>query len=265
MRQVLKYPGSKWTLSRELVNLIPAHHTYCEPFAGSLALLFTKEPSPIEIVNDLDSDVVNLFRCIQKDAERLGRLIMTTPYSREVYDSQFGGDGPADEYERALRFLVMCWQGHGFRTNGYRVGWKNDVQGRERAYALWNWYRLPDWVIEVAERLRMVQIEHRPALEVIQRFNSEKVFMYLDPPYLLETRTGKRYKHEMTDSDHEEMLQVLTKSKAKVMLSGYPSDMYEEYLHGWKRMEFRGTAEHAGLRTEVVWMNYEPPGQISLF
>ena len=173
MRQVLKYPGSKWALSSELVNLIPTHHTYCEPFAGSMALLFTKEPSPIEVVNDLDSDVVNLFQCIQKDAERLGRLIMTTPYSREVYDSQFDGGEPADEYERALRFLIMCWQGHGFRTRGGKVGWKNDVQGRERAYALWNWYRLPDWVIEVAERLRMVQIEHRPALEVIQRFNSE--------------------------------------------------------------------------------------------
>ena len=118
---------------------------------------------------------------------------------------------------------------------------------------------------DTGHTLRMVQIEHRPALEVIQRFDSEKVFMYLDPPYLLETRAAKQYKHEMTDSDHEEMLQVITKSKAKMMLSGYPSDMYEEYLQGWKRMEFRGTAEHAGLRTEVVWMNYEPPGQISLF
>ena len=74
---------------------------------------------------------------------------------------------PDEPYHKALRFLIQCWQGHGFRTNGSKVGWKNDVQGRERAYALWNWYRLPEWIIDIAERLRMVQIENRPALEVI--------------------------------------------------------------------------------------------------
>lgn len=92
------------------------------------------------------------------------------------------------------------------------------MQGRERAYALWNWYRLPDWIIEVAERLRMVQIEHRPALEVIRRFDYQNVFMYLDPPYLLSTRAAKQYAHEMTDADHEELLQIITQSKAQIML-----------------------------------------------
>ena len=264
MRQVLKYPGSKWNLAREMVKLIPEHHTYCEPYAGSMALLFTKEPSPIEVVNDLDSDVVNLFQCIQQDSERLARLVMTTPYSREVYDSQFDGSGYASRYQRAAGFLVKCWQGHGFRLTGSKVGWKNDVQGRERAYALWNWYRLPDWIIEVAERLRMVQIEHRPALEVIRRFNYQNVFMYLDPPYLLDTRAAKQYKHEMTDADHEELLHTITQSKAQIMISGYASEMYDDYLQNWNRMEFRGTAEHAGVRTEVIWMNYNPDGQMSI-
>ena len=264
MRQVLKYPGSKWNLARELVKLIPEHHTYCEPYAGSMALLFTKEPSCIEVVNDLDSDVVNLFRCIQQDSERLARLVMTTPYSREVYDSQFSGSGCASRYQQAAGFLVKCWQGHGFRTTGSKVGWKNDVQGRERAYALWNWYRLPDWIIEVAERLRMVQIEHRPALEVIQRFNFPSAFLYLDPPYLLRTRTARQYAHEMTDADHEELLRIITKSKSQIMISGYASELYEDYLQGWTRMEFRGTAEHAGVRREVIWMNYNPDGQMRI-
>ena len=129
----MKYPGSKWNLARDLAKLIPEHHTYCEPYAGSMAMLFTKDPSPIEVVNDLDSDVVNLFQCIQQDSERLARLVMTTPYSREVYDSQFKDGGYASRYQRAAGFLVKCWQGHGFRTTGGKVGWKNDVQGRERA------------------------------------------------------------------------------------------------------------------------------------
>lgn len=244
--------------------MIPDHHTYCEPYAGSMALLFTKEPSPIEIVNDLDSDVVNLFRCIQQDSERLARLVMTTPYSREVYDAQFQESEYASRYQRAAGFLIKCWQGHGFRTCGGKVGWKNDVHGRERAYALWNWYRLPEWIIDVAERLRMVQIEHRPAMEVIQRFDYGDVFMYLDPPYLLGTRARKQYKHEMTDEDHEEILQVILRSKAKIMISGYESELYETYLKDWKRMEFRGAAEHGGTRKEIVWTNYRPGGQMDI-
>lgn len=257
MRTVLKYPGSKWNIARQLTGLIPQHHSYVEPFAGSLAVLLTKSPSEIETINDLDSNVTNLFSCIQDDSEKLARLVMTTPYSRQVYEDCF--DSFADEsdrYHKACRFLTSCWQGHGFRTNGYKVGWKNDVQGRERMYALWNWYRLPEWIVEIAERLRCVQIENRPALEVIERFDYDNVFMYLDPPYLLGTRAGKQYKHEMTDAEHEKLLQTILQSRAKIMISGYESEMYNDYLSGWEKKQFRSCAEHHGTRTEVVWMNY---------
>ena len=171
---------------------------------------------------------------------------------------------PDEPYHKALRFLIQCWQGHGFRTNGSKVGWKNDVQGRERAYALWNWYRLPGWIIDIAERLRMVQIENRPAVEVIERFNYSNVFMYIDPPYVLGTRTGKQYKHEMSDSDHEELLKLLLQSKAKIMLSGYESEMYNDYLNGWEKKQFSSCAEHGKPRMETVWMNYEPDPQMKL-
>ena len=155
MRRVLKYSGSKWNIAGQLVELIPPHKSYVEPYFGSGAVLFNKPPSRIETVNDLDGDIVNLFQCIQQDSERLARLVMATPFSREIYDRQFAPGGSyASRYQRAAGFLAQCWQGHGFRTNGHKVGWKNDVAGRERAYALWNWYRLPEWIIEIAERLR---------------------------------------------------------------------------------------------------------------
>ena len=170
---------------------------------------------------------------------------------------------PDEPYHKALRFLIQCWQGHGFRTNGSKVGWKNDVQGRERAYALWNWYRLPEWIIDIAERLRMVQIENRPALEVIERFNYRNVFMYIDPPYLLSTRTGKQYKHEMSDADHEDLLKLLLHSKAKIMISGYESDLYNEYLSKWEKKEFSSCAEHGKPRLETVWMNYKADLQMN--
>ena len=265
MRTVLKYPGSKWNIAGQLVNLIPPHHSYVEPFFGSGAVLFNKPVSDIETINDLDSNVTNLFRCIQQDSERLARMVMTTPFSREEYDKQFKiqeGAICTDSFECAVGFLIKCWQGHGFRTNGYKVGWKNDVIGRERAYALWNWYRLPEWIVEIAERLRKVQIENRPALEVIKRFNHDGVFIYVDPPYLLGTRAGKQYVHEMTDSDHEELLKELLQSKAKIMISGYESDMYNDYLKNWDKCTFSSCAEHGKPRTEVVWMNYSD-GQMS--
>lgn len=271
VKRVLKYPGSKWNIAKQLTELIPAHHSYVEPFFGSGALFFNKPSSNIETINDLEHDVVNLFLCIQENAEKLARLIMTTPYSREMYDSTFNceehiaeGTGE-DPYRKALVFLIKCWQGHGFRTNGYKVGWKNDVQGRESMYALWNWYRLPEWVIMIAERLRKVQIENRPALEVIERFNYENVFMYLDPPYLLKIRAGKQYRHEMTDVGHEEFLKIALQSRAKIMISGYESSMYNDYLKDWNKVCFKSCAEHGGSRTEVIWMNYEQNSQMSVF
>lgn len=266
MRQVLKYPGSKWNIAGKIAELIPPHHSYVEVFFGSGAVLFNKAPSHIETINDLDSEVTNLFHCIQKNSEQLARLVMTTPFSREVYDEQYeipDSSVCVDAYERAAGFLIKCWQGHGFRTNGYKVGWKNDVQGRESMYALWNWYRLPGWIVEIAERLRKVQIENRPAMEVIERFNYENVFMYLDPPYILSTRTGKQYKHEMTDAGHEDLLKILLDSKAKIMISGYESDLYNEYLSSWHKEYFQSCAEHNGVRQEVVWMNYEYNLQMS--
>lgn len=266
MKSVIKYPGSKWNIAPQLVELIPEHHSYVEPFFGSGAVLFNKPVSDIETVNDLDSDVVNLFRCIQKDSERLARLVMTTPFSREEYERQFEGCTStlyASNFQRAAGFLIKCWQGHGFRTNGYKVGWKNDVVGREKAYALWNWYRLPDWIIDITERLRKVQIENRPALEVIERFNYSQVFMYLDPPYMLGTRSGKQYMHEMTDAEHEELLQMILQSRAKIMISGYETDMYNDYLSGWEKKQFSSCAEHGKPRVETVWMNYKADLQMN--
>lgn len=266
MERVLKYPGSKWNLVPNILQMIPKHHTYLEPYFGSGAILFSKEPSNIEMVNDLDHNVINLFNCIREDPERLARMVLSTPFSRETYDTTY--EMQHDEpFEKALQFLTRCWQGYGFRTNGYKVGWKNDIQGRESMYALWDWYKLPDRVLQVAERLRKVQIENRSALEVMKRFDYENVFMYLDPPYVYNTRTGKQYLHEMSDADHEELLNFVVQSKAKIMISGYESDLYNDYLKDWNKEQFDSCAEMGGKRVETVWFNYEKPGykQLSLF
>jgi DNA adenine methylase len=268
MNTVLKYPGSKWSIAKWIISTFPKHHSYVEPYFGSGAVLFNKASSAIETVNDLDDEVVNLFNCIKRGSEKLARLVALTPYSRKEYDEAFLSRVPEDEFEKAARFLIQCWQGHGFRTNGYKVGWKNDVQGRENMYAVYNWYRLPEWIIGIADRLKQVQIENRPAIEVIKRFRYPKVLIYADPPYLLGTRTAKQYKHEMNEQDHIELLETLIQHPGPVVISGYQSEIYDSILHGWHKESTRGMAEYClgEDRNEVIWMNYEPPvKQISMF
>ena len=219
MKSVLKYPGSKWRIAEWIVSQMPEHHSYLEPFFGSGAVLFNKVPSKIETVNDLDNKVYTLFKLIREAPEELARIIALTPYSRYEYNNTFNIE-PTNDVDKATQLLIQCWQGHGFRTNGYKNGWKNDVQGRERAYALYNWCRLPEWIMDATNRLKQVQIESMPAVELIKRFKYPKVLIYADPPYLLGTRSGKQYKHEMSDNDHIELLEVLLQHPGKVMLSG---------------------------------------------
>ena len=135
MKAIAKYPGSKWSLAGWIISFFPEHHSYVEPFFGTGAVLFNKQRSHIETVNDLDGNVVNLFECIRSDPEKLARSIYLTPYARDVYEKAFK-ENPEDPFERALNFYIRLNMGHGFRTTGEKVGWKNDVQGRERVYIL---------------------------------------------------------------------------------------------------------------------------------
>lgn len=260
MTAILKYPGAKWSLAEWIIGHFPPHHSYLEPFFGSGAVLFNKPRSNIETINDLDVDVVNLFECIRRDPEKLGRMVYYTPYSRQEYERSYSQATPADPFDRAAKFLIRCNQGYGFRTNEIKVGWKNDVQGRERAYAAKCWTELPEVIAQAAERLRGVQIERRAAAEVISRFNAPNVLIYCDPPYVLSARSGgkRQYKHEMTDTDHAVLLEVLKAHRGPVLISGYRSDLYDRELSGWYRETTTATDQLSRRREEVLWMNFEP-------
>ena len=128
MQSVIRYPGSKARLADWIIGHFPAHRSYLEPFLGSGAVLFRKTRSPIETINDLDGDVINLFECIRKDPERLAWMIYYTPYARMLYEEE----GKFTEaYDRAVRLCIRANQGYGFRTVGSPPGWKRDVCGRD--------------------------------------------------------------------------------------------------------------------------------------
>ena len=226
-------------------------------------VFFQKYPSNIETINDLDGEVVNFFEWVRNDPERLARAVYLTPYSRKVYEDAYTPG--RDSLDRAVKFCTRLNMGHGFRTTGEKVGWKCDIQGRQRAYAAKYWNDMPKSIIHAAERLKDVQIECRPAVDIIERFNFENVLIYCDPPYLLETRFGKQYKQEMTNEDHKRLLAVLQESKAKVILSGYESKLYNDALRGWYKTSTQSITQNPKKSgKEVLWMNFEPMQQLRL-
>lgn len=259
----MKYPGSKWGIADWIIGYFPEHHSYLEPFLGSGAVLFHKPRSNIETVNDLDGNVINLFEWIKTDPERLAYEIYYTPYARQAYEKAFSCQ-PKDSLQKAVNFYIRLNMGHGFRTNGEKVGWKNDVQGRERAYAAKDWCDLPQKIYQAAERLRGVQIECRPAVELIRRFNHPGVLIYADPPYVLSTRHGKQYKHEMDDTEQNVLLDALIAHKGPVILSGYENELYNQRLYGWHKEETTSHTQVGSKKREILWMNFEPAGQMRM-
>ena len=259
MNAILNYPGAKWGMAKEIISLMPPHRSYLEPFFGSGAVLFNKPLSAIETVNDIDGDIVNFFKVLRERPQELAEAISLTPYARDVYDDAHENRG-VTEFDRAYRFAIRSRMGHGFKTY-QKTGFKIDVYARERSYCVSVWNRMPEMLLQAACRLKDVQIENRPALDLIKKFNHDNVLIYADPPYLLNTRGGKQYKWEMNEQDHVELLAALYDHKGYVILSGYPSDMYDRELRGWNKIHRKSYNQNSDARTEVLWCNFELPQQ----
>jgi DNA adenine methylase len=254
---VLKYPGGKWTVADWLVRHLPAHEVYVEPYFGSGALFFSKHPSRLETINDLDERVVNLWRVLRHRPDELAYAVACTPWARAELRDVAGDVDEGDEVERARRFLVWCWQQIGRRTGGQGVnGWRWTKDAGSRP--LPQWRRLPERITAAAERLRAAQIECLPALEVIRRNRQDDVLLYCDPPYMGETlgdHARVLYRHGMTTDQHAALLDALDAHPGPVLLSGYACALYDERLGHWRRATTRGSAEGGAARVETLWLN----------
>ena len=264
MRAVIRYPGSKWGIADWIISHFPEGYeklVYLEPFAGSGAVFYNKCPGAVETINDLDGDIVNLFRVLRDHPEELKRLLTLTPYSREEYDRSFE---PCEApLERARRYMVRTTQAIGAKLDG-KCGWRNHKQMKIGGTAC-KWAGIIDTIDAAAKRLRgdtthLVQIESMDALRLIERYNNPDVLMYLDPPYVLGSRrSGKLYRHEMDDDDHRRLLELICRSKARIVLSGYQCDMYENALCGWHKDTIESQTTSTEKATETLWQNFEPP------
>ena len=260
MKAILKYPGAKNRLAPWICNYIPPHRNYVEPFFGSGAVFFNKEPAYLEIINDIDDDIVNYFRVIREQGDELARKIRFTPYSREEYKTAYSSEGlcKINELEKARRFAIKCWMGFG-NGNRYKNGYRRGI-GETSPNPAKTWNELPNTILKAAERLKNAQIESTDAIKLISEIKGDSTFIYCDPPYLMETRKKYLYNHEMDDIEHEKLLDVITKSDCKIMISGYDNDLYNGILHKWNKVQKRTCAECGIARIETLWMNYDIEG-----
>ena len=264
--KVLKWPGTKWSIADQIINLMPQHKIYLEPFFGSGAIFFSKKPVNVEVLNDLDGDIVNLFKCIRECPNELAQLIYFTPYSRDEYKESYGRSGSG--IERARQFLIrsnMARAGMQYYSSSWRhTGPVRGCQGNQSVAKDWN--TLPDKILEAANRLKDAEIENTNALDLIKKYNKKDCLIYVDPPYLLSTRRQRYYNVEMTEEkEHEELINILNNHSGTVLLSGYDSELYNDLLDGWSKVEIKANAEQGKERIEVIWTNFEIPKQISLF
>lgn len=254
VKRILNYVGSKWNLASWIVSQMPEHEVYLEPFFGSGAVLFNKPAARIETVNDIDGNIVNLFKVIREKPNELAHAIEFTPYSRSEYYQSFELlEKELSDIERARVFLMRCWMARGGKTSD-RTGWRHNIDP-VTINALPDWNGLPNTILEATKRLKNVQIENQDATILIQRYNRDDCLIYADPPYLLSTRTKRHYAHEMKNNEHEELLKSLNSHKGFVLLSGYDSNLYNDLLPGWRKISKMATTEAATLKQEVLWMN----------
>lgn len=266
--------GGKFSHLDWLLPLLPTCHHYCEPFAGSGAVLLNRESSPIETYNDIDGDVVNFFRVLRDRHEELIRVIALTPFSREEYHQAIYGniDGIGD-VERARRFYVRARQTRTGLAQTASLGrWANckDTSRAGMSGVVSRWLGGVDALDDIARRLIRVQIENRPAVDVIRLYDSPRTLFYCDPPYLHATRgDAKAYGFEMDEGQHREFAGAVDECKGKVAVSGYDHPLMEKFFPAerWFKTlgEDRTIHSTKGTRQEVLWTNYDPMTQRGLF
>jgi DNA adenine methylase len=245
-----------------IIAQFPPHRVYVEPFGGAASVLLQKPRAFAEIWNDLDGELVNLFRCLRDEAKAAALIeaLRLTPFARaeflEAYET-------ASDIERARRLIIRSFMGYGAagalgKATGFRAN--ANASGAHNTAAEWAGY--PDALGAIVDRFRGVVVESCDAIDLMRRSDRPDTLHYVDPPYLPETRNPgnpydakHRYRHELTAEDHERLLAGLRQLEGFVILSGYPSDLYDRALADWHRIERAALADGARQRTEVLWIN----------
>jgi DNA adenine methylase len=258
------YYGAKQRLSSKIIQLLPPHNAWVEAFCGSAALTLAKAPAPIEVINDLNGHIVNLFRQLRDNSDALCKAVALTPYASQEFDDAHSDDRGVPALEKARRFLVKTMMTVNGTVEGTRSGFSFSQSfsrgGREARVN--RWFNLPDRLQEIVQRLRCVRVERRDARELLQMFIDRPAsLVYLDPPYF--TKRDHGYVIDANDEQfHTELLDICINAQCMILLSGYDNKLYQETLvkaNGWTKRRIkthtRDTTGKDYERTEILWMN----------
>lgn len=264
--------GGKYSHLDWLLPYLPNVHHYCEPFAGSGAVLINRVPAPVETYNDLDGEVVNFFRVLRDHKDELIEKISLTPFSREEFAMACEIDSTLTEVERARRFYIRARQ---VRTGlaqtaslGRWANCKNTSRGGMSGVVS-RWLGGISQLEEIATRLLRVQIENRPAIDAIRLYDSPDTLFYCDPPYIHSTRgDSNAYAYEMTNKDHMQLAEILNNVQAKVALSNYDCALMEDLYPAdkWTKIMAPEKTIHStkGVRRECLWINYKLTAEVQV-
>jgi len=271
--------GGKGVLSPMFAPYFPEHETYVEPFGGGASVLFYKEPTKKEVYNDLNPGLVNFFRHLQ-DPDSFRRIFskaIFSPYAREeYYNFRDNWDKESDLVDQAYQWWLVGKQSFsGHFGSSWSFSSNSGSKNKSMVLTTSSWISVLNRFNKIHERFKNVIIENMDALDLLDKYDSEGTWFYTDPPYLGTTRSGGDYQYDFKDDVlHEKLLKKLCKVKGKVMLSGYPSELYDSLLKDWRKVEIpiacmsvgrtrssgtRGTGTVTGKydRIEVLYMNYE--------
>lgn len=262
LRPPVKWHGGKYYLAKRIISLLPPHRIYLEPFGGAASVLLNKPPVEVEAYNDLDLKITRLFRVLQTQGQEFAERVQFVPYSEYEFENAAHYPPGASELDKAVCDFIRWRQSFGGRgkswsytTRRARGGMAGDVNA---------WWTAIEQLPEIVERLRRVQILFQPAIDAIRRFDHPEALIYCDPPYLHKTRSPSSrevYGIEMTEEEHCELGEVLNRCLGKVMISGYPSELYDKLFQSWRRVEFDIANHSAGGRKknrkqETIWLNW---------
>jgi DNA adenine methylase len=256
--------GGKFSHLNWLLPLLPKSHHYCEPFAGSAAVLLNREPSPVETYNDIDGEVANFFRVLRDRKDELSEKIALTPFSREefYYAVSINPGNIVDEVERARLFYVRARQTRTGLAQTASLGRWANCKNTSRAGmsgVVSRWLGGVESLPDIASRLLRVQIENRPATQIIRLYDDPKSLFYCDPPYVHNSRTDKKaYGYELLDEEHEQLAYTLIRCVGKVAISGYRCELMDRLYKTWKRIDAPEKKCHSVKknRTEALWINF---------
>jgi len=259
-RSALRYFGGKWAIAPWIIAHIPPHRVYVEPFGGAASVLLRKPRSKVEVYNELDDEIVGIFRILQdpQQCRELIRRLKRTPYSRREFERAF--EKATDPIERASRAIVRCYMSfhHTALFNPKKSTFADARHNRGGSSKSSEWASYPRTLASVCRRLRGVLIENSDALRVIRVQDTPDTLFFVDPPYLASTRDkGSKYRHELSDEQHVTLLTQLQGIRGRAIVAGYASDLYDGLLQGWQRFERPHYAGGSGpqARTEVMWIS----------